>query len=219
MNIINLYDYAKEGFNWELLIAFADFVISCFLSIIAYKFSLNEKIERYKKEIREYYDLIIKYTSETKNCYSLISNELELYLNHKETIQYKDIYDKIVKNYENSNNELDMINTQIIELNYNDSCIRFNEKYPFLQQYLDGCQKCYLEKFCLDMNYIKRNRIERININDERLRKYKEDFKEYENNITKLQHEYEESFFKLNKNEYCLKCLFEENLKKFIDDI
>ena len=28
MNIINLYDYAKEGFNWELLIAFADFVIS-----------------------------------------------------------------------------------------------------------------------------------------------------------------------------------------------
>ena len=220
MNIINLYNYVKEGFNWELLIAFADFVISCFLSIIAYKFSLNEKKERYKREIKEYYDLVFKYTSEIKNCYSSISNELELYLNNKKTIQYKDTYDEIVKNYENSNNELNIINNRIIDLNYNDSCIRFNKMYPFLQQYLEDCQKDYYCKFYPDIKHIKEEGIEKINIDDEQLHTYNKDFKKYENNIIILQHKYGKLFFKFDENGCCLlKSLFEENLKKFIDSI
>lgn len=195
-------------------------IISCLIqaiiAVLAYTFSVRDKRDKYKREIREYYSNVNSFFY-TLKCYLVETYNLEIDFCYEIKNKDNTTYNKLVNIYRLYNQEIDKIKNCISQNKYNTSIEKFLDKYPIYRKFYEEASLLYNIDYRGDIKYIYEDIVERkaVNVGENRLKDYFEKFKSYENKLDEI---YEKYFLKKEKENYIIED-FEKNLKDFISKI
>ena len=199
----------------NLIISFISMCSSICIGVLGYNFSSEEKKERYKKEIKDYIELMNEKILIIKSFYFIIYSNFDLYVN--ELQDYNNFLKELKKEYNKYINKINDISIKINLLYNSESIILFINKNKKYEEYYSKCCKDYIYFYNI-LEYIIYNE-NKVNIEKEYFSENMKSIKEYEDNIDKAQKEYLDLFLeckKDNNNNFYYEKIIDKKISNFV---